>query len=120
MSKKEAPAWLIPIVNEMLVNEANASGIPLTHLCNSDRKTKPIAQARWRIMRRLRDKYVTAGGRTPGLIIERESFCQDRPRLSYPIIGWLLDVDHSAVHHAIANNKREVAKAAVGNDQHED
>jgi hypothetical protein len=107
MSKKQAPDWLVPIVTELLVNEADTSGIPLSHLCNPNRKTRPIAQARWRIMKQLRRDY-TLAGYFPGKIASGEA-----PPISFPIIGWLLDLDHSAVVHAINNNKREQAKAVA-------
>lgn len=105
MSQTEAPDWVALAANLMLIEEATAQELPLTHLCNPKRKTRRIAAARWRIIARLRAEFVRVGGR-----IKRRENEHETP-ISTPMIGSLLDLDHSAVHHAINSEKRRRAAA---------
>lgn len=103
MSKTAAPGWLAIEANKMLIEEATASELPLTHLCNPKRKTCRIAAARWRIIARLRAEFV----RVNACVRRRQS--SDERSISYPMIAFLLDLDHSAVVHAANSEKRRRA-----------
>ncbi|MFQ5494276.1 MAG: hypothetical protein ACE5EX_02750 [Phycisphaerae bacterium] len=104
--------WLTEKTNLALYAAATRLGVPIPRVISPRRRDKRVAAVRRHIIEWLRRDVTETN---TGEIVERaQTERGDRP-LSYPKIAWLLDVDHSAIVHAV----KKLKKVSVPEDRTE-